>query len=53
MRVYAEYNGASFKKNIDHRLSCDHFYVIRFIVPISTKQTFLINSTLCCTCLIN
>ena len=24
--IYAEYNGASFKENIDHMWSYDHFY---------------------------
>ena len=29
--VYAEYNGATFKENIDHKWSYDHFYSLGWI----------------------
>jgi hypothetical protein len=30
--VYVEYGGASFKKDIDHKQSYDHFYALAIII---------------------
>ena len=36
--VYAEYNGASFKENIEHKWSYDHFYSLGWIESFSENS---------------
>ena len=38
--VYAAYNGESPRKNIDHRLSYDHFYAFRLIDSFSENRRY-------------